>query len=124
MSTEIKITAGSVTVKVELNDTKAAESIKEALPIKSEASTWGDEVYFSTPVKAPLEDAKEVVEMGDVCYWPPGKAICLFFGPTPASRGDEIRPASPVVVVGKFIGDPTILKAVRDGDSVTVELSE
>lgn len=124
MSTEVKITAGSVTVKAKLNDTKAAGLIRGVLPLKSEASTWGDEVYFSTPVKAPLEDGKEVVEMGDVGYWPPGKAICLFFGSTPASRGDEIRPASPVVVVGKIVGDPTVLKAVRDGDSVTMELLE
>ena len=67
------------------------------------------------------EDAREVVEYGDVGYWPPGQALCLFFGPTPASRGDEIRPASPVNVVGRMEGDPSVLKRVRSGSKVLVE---
>ena len=90
------------------------------MPIEGVANTWGDEIYFSTPVALELEAGQEVVEMGDLGYWPPGKAFCVFFGPTPASRGDEIRPASPVTVFGRVVGDDAALKAVRDGAQVTV----
>ena len=72
-------------------------------------------------MEAPEDDAREVVEMGDVGYWPPGQALCLFFGPTPMSRGEEIRPASPVNVIGKIDGDPTVLRSVISGAGVTVE---
>ena len=93
----------------------------DALPIESAASTWGDEIYFRTPFRVKEDDAQEVVDMGDVGYWPPDQALCLFFGPTPASRGDEIRPASPVNVLGKIEGDATALKDVGSGEKVTVE---
>ena len=117
----IKITAGDVTVGVELNDSDTADMVWAALPIEATASTWGDEVYFRTPVEAEEQDAREVVDLGDVGYWPQGQALCLFFGPTPASRGDEIRPASPVNVLGTMDGDPSVLKRVLDGDHVVVE---
>jgi hypothetical protein len=83
--------------------------------------TWGDEIYFAIPVKAKSESPREVVELGDLAYWPPGSAFCIFYGPTPASRGDEIRPASPVNVFGHVLGDPTVFKAVRSGTTVRVE---
>ena len=92
-----------------------------ALPIQASGSTWGDEIYFGTSIRADEEDAREVVELGDVGYWPPGQALCLFFGPTPASRGDEIRPASAVNIVGAIEGDSTVLKQVTSGSRVVLE---
>ncbi|HIC94889.1 MAG TPA: hypothetical protein EYP09_11690 [Anaerolineae bacterium] len=117
----IKITAGSVTAEAELNDTPTADAIWEALPIEARANTWGDEIYFAIPVHLEEQDAQEVVEKGDLGYWPPGHAFCIFFGPTPASRGDEIRPASPVNVFGKIVGDPAVFKKVRSGERVVVK---
>jgi len=100
---------------------ETARAIWEGLPIEGRANTWGDEIYFSIPVDVGAENPKEVVEMGDLGYWPPGSAFCIFFGRTPASRGDEIRPASPVNVFGKLIGDPEVFKKVRSGETVTLE---
>ena len=85
------------------------------------ARTWGDEIYFDIGVTAAPEAAREVVDLGDLAYWPPGHAFCIFFGPTPASRGDECRAASPVNVVGKIQGDPGVFKKVRAGSRVTIE---
>lgn len=93
----------------------------EALPISASARTWGDEIYFPIPVEAELEDGKEVVEMGDLGYWPPGNAFCIFFGPTPVSRGTEIRPASAVTIIGRVDGDATIFRGVGSGEAVVVE---
>ena len=118
---EINITAGQVTVSANLNDTDTAAAIWDALPIEASANTWGDEIYFGIPVSAGEELGQEVVELGDLGYWPPGSAFCMFFGPTPMSRGDEIRPASPVTVIGRMHGDPTILKRVPSGSPVLVE---
>lgn len=117
----IKITAGDLSVFAELNDTPTAILVWDSLPIEASGSTWGDEIYFRTPISAEEEDAREVVDMGDVAYWPPGQALCLFFGPTPASQGDEIRPASAVNVLGRIEGDATVLKRVRSGSKVRVE---
>jgi len=124
MATLVRITAGEVVVEAELNDSDTAKAIAAALPIEGRAQTWGDEVYFSIPVEQGEERAREVVEMGEIGYWVAGSAMCLFFGPTPASRGAEIRPASPVNIVGKIKGDPKVLKSVRPGDSVRVEKAE
>jgi hypothetical protein len=104
-----------------LNDSETARLIWEALPIEAPANTWGDEIYFGIPVACGEEDPKEVVELGDLAYWPAGNAFCIFFGPTPASRGDEIRPASGVNVVGRVQGDPKVLKAVRSSEMVKIE---
>jgi len=117
----IKITAGDIVAFAELNDTATAKAIWNALPIEARASTWGDEIYFSIPVYLEEENAQEVVEKGALGYWPPGNAFCIFFGRTPASRGDEIRPASPVNVVGRMEGDPTIFERVRSGEKVVLE---
>jgi len=121
MAREIKIIAGGVEAIAELNDSKTADAIWNALPIRARGSTWGDEIYFGIPVSVGEENGKEIVDMGDVAYWPPGNAFCIFFGPTPASRGSEIRPASAVNVVGKVKGDPKIFKAVRSGEQVVLE---
>lgn len=120
----IKITAGDVVAFAELDETATAEAIWDALPIEARANTWGDEIYFSIPVHLEEESAQEVVEKGDLGYWPVGNAFCIFFGRTPASRGDEIRPASPVNVFGRLEGDPTIFKGVRSGEKVALEQSE
>jgi len=117
----IRVTAGGVAVVARLNNDATAGLLWASLPLTSSASTWGDEIYFRVPVDAKEEDAREVVDMGAVAFWPPGAALCLFFGPTPASRHDEIRSASPVNVVGQVVGDPTVMRQVRDGDRVVVE---
>jgi hypothetical protein len=125
MSRRIKVTVGEVEVYGELNETRTADLIWNSLPFESQVNTWGDEVYFSIPVQTELEDsAREVVGLGDMGYWPSGNAFCIFFGPTPNSRGDEIRPASPVNVFGKVVGDPKALKTVTTGASVRVEVRD
>ncbi len=117
----IRITAEPVVMEAELNQSVTAQRIWNALPIEAPGNIWGDEIYFSIPVEAEIDDAQEVVELGELAYWPPGTAFCIFFGPTPMSRGAEIRPASPVNVVGKLIGDPKMFKQVSDGTVVTID---
>ena len=114
------ITAGHVTAEARLNDSKTAGAIWDALPIEAKAETWGDEIYFDIGLTAAPESPKETVESGDLGYWPPGRAFCIFFGPTPMSRGDEIRPASAVNVVGRVVGDPKVFQTVRAGARVTL----
>lgn len=111
-------------MEAELNETDTARKIWDALPIEKRGNTWGDEIYFAIPVKAGEENPKEVVQEGDIAYWPPGSAFCIFFGPTPASRGNEIRPASPVNVVGKLLGDPKEFRKVSNGEKVIIEKVE
>ena len=117
----ITIRAGDVTIDGEFNDSPTADMVWDALPSTASASIWGDEIYFSIPVSADGDDtAQETVELGAIAYWPPGSALCLFFGPTPMSQGDEIRPASAVNILGMLEGDPTVLRSVRDGTSIEV----
>lgn len=123
MPTLIKVTAGSVRVDAELNDSPTALAVARALPIKGSARRWGEEIYFSIPVRADLEpDAREVVDPGEIGYWPSGSAFCLFFGPTPASRGDEIRAASAVNIIGRITGTYAALSDVADGETVVVDI--
>ena len=117
----IRITAGQVSVEARLNESRTATAIWGRLPIEAKAETWGDEIYFDIGVRAAPESPREVVECGDLAYWPPGQAFCIFFGPTPMSRGDEIRPASAVNVVGRIAGDPAVFKRVRAGTRVRIE---
>ena len=121
MPRAIRITAGGVSATAELNDSRAAAAIAAKLPITATAETWGDEIYFGLPFTAPSDAAQETVALGDLGYWPPGKAFCIFFGPTPMSRGGEIRPASEVTVVGRITGDARVFKKVRAGTGVTIE---
>jgi len=121
MNRRIQIKVASVKVVAELKDTMTAKAIWQALPISGQANLWGDEIYFSIPVRVELEDGKDVVECGDLGYWPPGKAFCIFFGKTPASLTDEIRPASAVNVFGRVLGDASMFKLVKSGAKVTVE---
>ena len=118
----VRIAADGVVVQAALNDSATADAVWEALPIAGSVQTWGDEIYFTIPVDAAeAPDAQPTVAKGAVAYWPPGSALCLFWGPTPMSRGDEIRPASPVNVLGAIDGDPTVLARVEDGAEITVE---
>jgi len=118
---QIRIRAGDVQVTAELNDTRTADAIWQALPLSAAGNTWGDEIYFGIPVELQAENAQSVVSLGELGYWPPGHAFCIFFGPTPVSSGQEIRPASPVNVFGHVLGDPALFRKVRDGETVTVE---
>jgi uncharacterized protein len=119
---KIRIKIGSLSMDAELNDTPTARKIAEALPIKASFSTWGDEIYFTIPVAAGLDDsAREVVELGDLGYWPQGPAFCIFFGLTPMSSPGKITPASAVNIIGRVLGDPAAFKAVMKERQVLVE---
>ena len=119
---KIKITVGSVTLDAELNDSPTAQKIAEILPFRGGFNTWGDEIYFGIPVDSPLDQtAQEGVQVGDLGYWPTGNAFCIFFGPTPASKGNEIRPASAVNMIGRVLGDATSLKQVMGEAKVSLE---
>jgi len=114
--------AGEVSAELyEDRNRKTGDAIWNALPIEARANRWGEEVYFSTGVKIGEEDSQEVVQVGEIGYWPPGKAFCIFFGRTPASTDDKPRAASPVNVFGKVIGGLSGLKKVRDGDQITID---
>jgi len=118
---QIEISASDVIVTAVLNDSDTADELWAALPITARAQTWGDEIYFSIPVSVEeAADSQETVEMGAVAFWPPGSALCLFWGPTPMSAPGEIRPASAVNVMGLIDGDPTVLGGVADGTEVVV----
>jgi len=118
----ITITAGDVTASAELFDGPTADAIWEALPLEATSNTWGDEIYFPIPVIADEEpDARADVAVGDLGYWPPGHAFCIFFGPTPASSGDAPCAASPVNVIGRVLGDATVFRRVRSGTAVRLE---
>lgn len=121
---KIVIRVEDLSVNAVLNESKTAQKIWDALPITGSVNTWGDEIYFSIPVNLPLEDAKEVVSEGDLGYWPPGSAFCIFFGLTPASQGDEIRPASPVNVFGRVIDDAKVFKETNSGEKINIVKDE
>ena len=117
----ILITTGKVSLPAKLSDTPTAQAIWEALPIEGSANTWGDEIYFDIPVTAAQEpDARTEVEVGELGYWPIGSAFCIFYGPTPASTGDQPVAASPVNVFGHVSGDATEFRKVSRGTKVTI----
>ncbi|HUJ09519.1 MAG TPA: cyclophilin-like fold protein [Verrucomicrobiae bacterium] len=108
-----------------LNETPTAKKLAAALPCDSTANTWGEEVYFIVPIHAELEpDAQQVVPPGTICYWIHGQSLALPFGPTPVSQGNECRLVTKTNILGKLEGDPRILKSIRDGDEVRVEVAE
>ncbi|MDH4240286.1 MAG: cyclophilin-like fold protein [Phycisphaerae bacterium] len=122
MPKAIKITAGQIKVAAELNDSPTSKSIFDALPIEAKGSRWGGEIYFSISVEAGLEaDSRDVLEAGELGYWPTGNAFCIFFGPTPASQADEIRAASAVNIIGKVKGDLSQFRKVPDRADVLIE---
>ncbi len=119
---EIRIQVGSLTLNAQLNESPTAKKIFEALPFSTPFDTWGDEIYFSIPVTAQLDDtAMEAVSLGDLGYWPPGSAFCIFFGPTPMSTEGNIVPASAVNVFGKVKGDVLRLKSVMHEGNIHVD---
>jgi hypothetical protein len=123
MPTDITIIAGDLRLNAFLADSPTARALADALPITGRAQLWGDEIYFSVPqVAADLDDtAATVVNVGDLGYWPTGKAFCIFFGLTPGSLPGESRPASAVNLVGRVTGDPCCLKQVPEGAPVRLE---
>ena len=119
---KIKITFnGQLTLEAELYETATAQKVLAALPIEDTGSTWGEEIYFPSSIEDTLNNPKEVLEPGEIAYWPPMKAICIFFGPTPASHGQEIRAAGPVNVFGKVKGNLSALKNLKEPVSVVLE---
>jgi len=117
----IKIKTKDIELKAELNDSETAKRIYKKLPINGDIKRWGDEIYFEIPLHIDLEDnATEILEEGDLGFWPEGDCFCIFFGKTPASRENEIRAASKVNVFGK-VNNPLILKQTNDGDHISIE---
>ncbi len=117
----IKITLGETVLYARLYDTRTAKKIFEILPYRSTYNRWGDEIYFPVPVEEELDEtAKEEVQIGDIGYWPKGKAFCIFFGETPISKQGKIIPASAVNIIGKIEGDATVLKSAK-GKEIVIE---
>lgn len=121
MSKKIKISTSEFQIEAVLNDSNTAERIWGILPLEKEINRWGEEIYFSIPVKLEEDNTKEIVEKGDLGYWPAGSAFCIFFGPTPISKEEEIRPASPVNIFGKVMGDAKQFSRVQDGEKIRIE---
>lgn len=117
----VRVTAGAVSRLALLAANRTARAIWNALPLEGRASRWGDELYFSVPIDLAEDDAEEVVKVGDLAYWPPGSAVCIFWGPTPASVGQEPRAASPVNVFGHVTHDPAAFGSVSSGTLVRLE---
>ena len=118
----IRIRSGELRFSATLTDSRAARALWKRLPVEAQASTWGHEIYFPVPLElTSSKEDRDVVGMGDIAYWPPGSALCIFFGKTPASRGEEIRAASPVTVLGRVDGDAELFNAVEDGQIVRLE---
>ncbi len=125
MGMAITIRVGDVRLAAELYDTPTGAEVASLLPLETPFNTWGDEIYFEIPLAHELDEtAREVVEMGDLGYWPTGQAFCIFFGPTPVSRKEEIVPASAVNVIGKVKDDARLLKSVMAAHQIRIEASE
>jgi uncharacterized protein len=119
---QLSMSIGDVVIRAELFDTPTADALHQAAPFEAKASTWGDEVYFATPVAPAREaDARPVVEPGELAFWPDGNAIAIGFGRTPISRGDECRLASPCNIWGRALDDVKALRSVRSGAAIRVE---
>jgi hypothetical protein len=117
----ITISVNDILLEAKLGTSATAVKILEALPFESIVNTWGDEIYFTIPVAVQQEpDARAEVEIGELAYWPMGKAFCIFFGPTPVSRDDKPRAYSPVNVFGRVLGDATALKGITNGARIRV----
>jgi len=122
---EIRIGTDKIEMLATLSDTPTAERIWDALPIESAVNTWGQEIYFSIPIQMDLGvEARDRMEVGELGYWPTGSAFCIFFGKTPASKGDEPRAASPVNPIGRVEGDVKVFRQVRDGETIRLERIE
>jgi hypothetical protein len=118
----VHIKAGPEALEAALDDTVTARAIYDALPLEAGFNVWGDEFYFEVPVSMELDGtATTKVRVGDIGYWPPGRALAIFFGKTPMSTGDDPVPASEVNIVGRIDGDATVLKGVKDAGIISIE---
>jgi hypothetical protein len=123
MPMRVKILIGDVMLNAELFDTPCAKKIAGILPFESIANEWGDEFYCEIPLQTPLDKtATNRVRVGDIGYWPPGSALAFFYGPTPMSKGDEPVPASEVNIVGRILGDATMLKKAKGAGEILIEI--
>ncbi|MGF1582664.1 MAG: cyclophilin-like fold protein [Gemmataceae bacterium] len=122
MAHPIRIKVGELDIPAELNDSETAKAILEALPLIGNANCWGNEIYFSISVRMEAgPDARFEMSVGELAYWPPGKAFCILFGPTPASSDDTPRMASESNPIGQVTGDATAFRTVKNGEEVVVE---
>jgi hypothetical protein len=121
MSYQIILKTAKLSMKAELNDSVISKKIFEKLPIKASVNTWGDEIYFPVPVVAKNENGVSTVQLGDLAYWPPSNCFCIFFGKTPVSTVNEIRPASEVTVLGKLLGKPQDWKVINNNEEIIIE---
>lgn len=118
---KISIYLKELTFQAQLNESPTAEAIWKQLPIESQANTWGEEIYFEIPVDMPQEsDAREILAVGELGYWPVGQAFCIFFGPTPVSTDDRPRAYSPVNIIGNVLGEYSLLKEIQNGEQVKI----
>ena len=121
MPNPIKIVIGQTTLNAELFDSPCARAVFASLPLETRPNEWGDEFYFEIPVNRPLdESATRKVKVGDIGYWPPGKALAIFFGPTPMSTGSDPVPASEVNLVGRILDDPTLLRKEKGATKIRI----
>ena len=117
----ILIQVEDISIKAELNGSNTSNLVWKELPLHAKVNLWGDEIYFDTGLNAELEpDASDIVTSGDIAYWPPGAAFCIFYGPTPASLGKEIRAASAVNIIGTVKADESIFRKVNNGSTISV----
>jgi hypothetical protein len=121
---KVTITISGLQFQAELNGSKTAEAILRVLPVSARGNFWGEEIYFPVPIQCQAENPQQVVEPGTVAYWPPGGALCIFWGPTPASLGDECRPASPVNLAGRITSDLSPLKSLASAEVCIEKASE
>jgi hypothetical protein len=125
MTRKIQITAGSIELSASLEENPTAQAVWDALPVEGNANVWGDEIYFSIPVELETSgDARQEMAVGELGYWPSGRAFCIFFGPTPVSIGEEPRAYTDVNPFGQIQGDPTVLTSVQNGEPVRVSKFE
>ena len=118
---KITIQCGLHTFTASLNDSHTAEAIYESLPFEGAAHVWGEEIYFEIPCQIDLaSDAREIVEIGTLAYWPTGSALCIFFGRTPVSTDEKPRAYSPVNVFGRIIGEQAFPEGISEGAPVKV----
>jgi len=126
VSKKVEIVFNNSIIEAILNDSETSKKLIKILPIKSVVNLWGNEIYFEVPIEADLENGKELMEIGNIAFWPPGNSLCIFFGPTPVGDGTQPRAISPVTVVGKVTSEDGIekLKKVKAGDSVEVVMKK
>ncbi|MCE5330046.1 hypothetical protein LLG07_06925 [bacterium] len=122
----IEIIFNEIVIEATLNESKTAKKLLKILPFKSEINLWGNEVYFEIPIEADLENGKELMDVGNIAFWPPGNAFCIFFGPTPVGDGTKPRAASAVTVIGKITDENGIdkIRKIKPDDSIELRLKK